>query len=471
MAENFKKVKKYVKGEDVDSLISQWTSAGTVEMSDGKTLEETYGDINENLDDKLDKQSPNGTGSLSLNRQVDTTVGNYSVAIGDRTTATAKAAFAEGCLTEATGSQSHAEGDGTKSTAIGSHSEGGYATDNAGVKYFTTASNSYAHAEGAGTTASGIASHSEGSLTQATGKGSHSEGINTTASNQSAHAEGANSIASGTASHAEGYDTEASGYGSHSEGSETKAKGNYSHTEGSGTIAQWHNQHVQGRYNEELTEEEAKKLAHVVGGGTYNNGNPIRKNIHTLDWEGNATFAGDVIATDADGNTISVSEMKDYVTTLEGKSESTVATAISTHNVNTEAHNDIRILVEELTTRLNAVADSENIDLDQLSEIVAYIQSNRSLIDSITTSKVSITDIVDNLTTNVANKPLSAAQGVTIKGLIDTLNTAVGNKANTSDLTSHTGNTTAHVTSENKDNWNAIYNLPRITNSQIDSLF
>lgn len=35
--------------------------------------------------------------------------------------------------------------------------------------------------------------------------------------------------------------------------------------------------------------------------------------------------------------------------------------------------------------------------------------------------KVSVADIVDNLTTNVANKPLSAAQGVALKALIDAI--------------------------------------------------
>ena len=47
--------------------------------------------------------------------------------------------------------------------------------------------------------------------------------------------------------------------------------------------------HVQGKYNVEDTEN---KYAHIVGGGEY--GNP--KNIHTLDWEGNSEFAGDVKA-------------------------------------------------------------------------------------------------------------------------------------------------------------------------------
>lgn len=95
--------------------------------------------------------------------------------------------------------------------------------------------------------------------------------------------------------------------------------------------------------------------------------------------------------------------------------------ALSAHNTDSTSHNDIRILISELGNRLNAIADSEDLDLDQLSELVAYIKDNRELIDQITTSKVSVTDIVDDLITNVADRPLSAAQGVVLKNLIDAL--------------------------------------------------
>ena len=97
----------------------------------------------------------------------------------------------------------------------------------------------------------------------------------------------------------------------------------------------------------------------------------------------------------------------------------TAEAKVSVHNTAVDAHSDIRLLVQELTTRLNTLADSDDDTLDQMSEIVAYIKSNKSLIDAITTQKVSVTDIIDNLTTNVANKPLSAAQGVALKALID----------------------------------------------------
>lgn len=98
-----------------------------------------------------------------------------------------------------------------------------------------------------------------------------------------------------------------------------------------------------------------------------------------------------------------------------------VASAVSTHNAATDAHSDIRTLIADLTTKLNTLADSDDTTLDQLSEVVSYIKNNRNLIDGITTSKVNVADIVDNLTTSESGKPLSAAQGVALKALIDAI--------------------------------------------------
>lgn len=99
----------------------------------------------------------------------------------------------------------------------------------------------------------------------------------------------------------------------------------------------------------------------------------------------------------------------------------TATTAVSQHNVDTAAHNDLRLALQGLSDRINAALDSDDTTLDQMSEVVAYIKSNKSLIDAITTSKVSVSDIVNDLVTNAANKPLSAAQGVVVKTLIDAL--------------------------------------------------
>ncbi len=101
---------------------------------------------------------------------------------------------------------------------------------------------------------------------------------------------------------------------------------------------------------------------------------------------------------------------------------------VKTHNSSSTAHTDIRNLISALTTRLNTLADSDDTTLDQLSEIIAYIKNNKSLIDGITTSKINVSDIIDNLTSSVTNKPLSAKQGKVLNDLITALTTTVGNK-------------------------------------------
>lgn len=105
-----------------------------------------------------------------------------------------------------------------------------------------------------------------------------------------------------------------------------------------------------------------------------------------------------------------------------------VQTAVSNHNTSTAAHSDIRELISGLTTRLNTLADSDDTTLDQLSEIVSYIKSNRTLIENVTTNKVNVSDITDNLTSTAANKPLSANQGKVLSDLVSTLTAAVDTK-------------------------------------------
>ena len=126
----------------------------------------------------------------------------------------------------------------------------------------------------------------EGGSTKASGDYSHAEGASEKASGVASHAEGYRTVASGDCSHAEGSQTEASSPNSHAEGDSTTASGECSHAEGHGTTAQGNNQHVQGKYNISDTTS-----AHIVGNGSgYSN----ESNAHTLDWNGNAWFAGDV---------------------------------------------------------------------------------------------------------------------------------------------------------------------------------
>lgn len=177
---------------------------------------------------------------------------------------------AEGYMTVSRGSHSHTEGADTATLGDCSHAEG--AT--------TTASGNYSHAEGGNTTASGDCSHTEGDGTKASGYASHTEGYVTEASGYASHAEGWNTTASDSCSHAEGRSTTASRIFSHAEGYYTTASGNY--------------QHAQGKYN---IEDTASTYAHIVGNGSNINS---LSNAHTLDWNGNATFAGAVTGSGAD---------------------------------------------------------------------------------------------------------------------------------------------------------------------------
>lgn len=118
------------------------------------------------------------------------------------------------------------------------------------------------------------------------GQNAFAEGDNTKASGWGSHAEGCSTTASGSNSHAEGYYAIASGNNSHAEGIGTTASGQMSHAEGRGTFSNTEAQHVQGKYNIIDTTS-----AHIVGNGSDNYN---RSNAHTIDWQGNAWFAGDV---------------------------------------------------------------------------------------------------------------------------------------------------------------------------------
>lgn len=130
-------------------------------------------------------------------------------------------------------------------------------------------------------------SFSGGEGTLASGSASHTEGYYTSAQGDYSHAEGSTSIASGEAAHAEGGGSVAVGKNSHAEGTNCRASGEASHAEGKGTDAN-SGQHVQGKYN---VGDGLGKYAHIVGNGTNTD---TQSNAHTLDWSGNAWFAGDV---------------------------------------------------------------------------------------------------------------------------------------------------------------------------------
>ena len=164
------------------------------------------------------------------------------------------------------------------------------------IGYQSKAPGDNALAFGSQAVAEGDYSFAFGDGAKTTNVGAFALGTGTEASGLYAFAEGESNIAAGRSSHAEGAYSTASGNASHAEGGHTIASASYSHTEGFNTIAASENQHVQGRYNIEDADGE---YAHIVGNGHYYSANKetVRSNAHTLDWDGNAWFAGSVEGT------------------------------------------------------------------------------------------------------------------------------------------------------------------------------
>ena len=110
--------------------------------------------------------NPVFTGSISLGRRADTTIGVNSVAVGYDVQAIGNYSHAEGQLTRAMGRNAHAEGGDTWAYGVHSHTEGrgtytsGYGTHAEGL--YTEADGLYSHAEGIFTHAEGMAQHTFG---------------------------------------------------------------------------------------------------------------------------------------------------------------------------------------------------------------------------------------------------------------------------------------------------------------------
>lgn len=141
-------------------------------------------------------------------------------------------------------------------------------------------------------------------------------------------------IASGVSSHAEGERTSAIGLASHAEGSGTRSEGNNSHAEGEVTVAKGKNQHVQGKYNK----VDAQGLyAHIVGNGNTEN----NSNAHTLDWEGNSWYQGNI---KIGGTSYDDTEAKTVAI------EKTISTTVTDNNLLLSHNTDIRLTSSDIAT-------------------------------------------------------------------------------------------------------------------------
>lgn len=187
----------------------------------------------------------------------------------------------------------------------------------------------------------------------ATGAGSVTLGMDCTASGADSVAEGLNTNAKGTASHAEGSSSTADGYAGHAEGA--------------GTYSCGLGQHVEGVYNvHDTVDAETNKAtyAHILGNGTvdFSAGSYTMSNAHTIDWDGNAWFAGDVYVgstsgTNKDGGskkliTASVTEVLD----MNSNRIANLAAPTNDTDAATKAYVDaLKTLIDKLTERVSAL--------------------------------------------------------------------------------------------------------------------
>lgn len=264
------------------------------------------------------------------NYDLNKATSNYSHAEGFSTTASGMVSHAEGHSTTASGSVSHAEGNSTTAVSPNQHVQGKYnmidssstyahivgngtsntsrsnahALDWNGNAYF--AGDVYVNGDGADNFANNKKLATEEFVTnqistvpnnsnilngEATGSlrtiGADEE-TDTYKLGRYSFAQGDSTFAKGYAAHAEGRHSTASGAYSHAEGFAAHANGSFSHAEGEYVEANSEHQHVQGKYN---IIDSAEVYAHIVGNGTPEGS---RSNAHTLDWNGNAWYQGDV---------------------------------------------------------------------------------------------------------------------------------------------------------------------------------
>ena len=400
----------------------------------------------ENDEGYVGRDNPVFTGKLSVNREAGEMEGDYSSTLGYGCVASGGASHAEGAGTTASGGVSHAEGSETKAIGNVSHAEGSLTEAKGEVSHAegngTTASGIGSHAEGIETTVNGSGSHAEGVKTTANGSGSHAEGNGTTANGNGSHAEGNGTTASGGASHAEGCATTASGEDSHAEGCATTASGKYSHAEGSYTIAASDYQHVQGSHNIEDTDG---KYLHIVGNGGGRGSEP-RSNAHTLDWDGNAWYAGDVEATDKDGNGVSLvnhthskSQIEDFPTSMPASDVPAWAKE-KTKPVYTKSEVGLGN-VDNTADKDKPVSDAQRQEI-----YYSFCQSNAYTDDKIAELINGAPETMDTLK--------EVADAIAEHKDVETaLNEAIGKKANQTELDTHTENDDIHTTVTEKRNW------------------
>lgn len=265
--------------------------------------------------------------------------------------------------------------------SLGMNRIGKIGTGSVSLGYNNVANNDFSTALGVNTSATAPATLAHGGHCVASASYSHAEGYGAESSGMYSHAEGIMTLTTGQGAHAEGFYTVASGLRSHAEGSYTLASSQY--------------QHVEGKFN---VEDKDNKYAHIVGNGTSKT---ARKNAYTLDWNGNAWFAGKVTqeGTPTDNKDL---VNKKYVDDV--KASITVPTKTS------ELTNDSNFLTEHQS--LTGLATETYVN-DKVAGIVNSAPETLDTLQELATALGNDANFATTVTTQIGNK-VDKADGMSL---------------------------------------------------------
>lgn len=267
----------------VDSNLNN-TSTNPVQ---NKVVNSKFDSLDTAIDNKMDRVDPVGSGTFSFGRENNSTIGQRSIVLGSNATAAGKDSVVLG----------------RKGKAISD-----YATS---IGYSNTVSGQNGVAIGVNSTVSA-------------GNGVSIGGGNTV-NNWNGIAIGSSVTSSGSNAVAMGHGTKADGWISFASGYSTEATGGAQTVLGSCNIP-----------DDAPTEETLKsENLVIVGNGDPDAETPTNSNAHTLDWDGNAWFAGDVFVgsasgTNKDSGSKRLSTENFVEETVDDLFEETVQTGLST---------------------------------------------------------------------------------------------------------------------------------------------
>jgi len=207
-----------------------------------------------------------------------------------------------------------------------------------GTNIIPNASNT---ASGSYSITAGISNNSEGNYSVAIGNGNTSQknydvsiGFGNTVSDEYSFAIGGHNAITGCDSYALGRNNDVSGDNSYAIGVVNNVNQNFSFVLGHNLISSYAHQVILGSQNID------GDYLFILGNGK----NFTRSNALTLDWDGNLWTAGDVTATDSDGNNVSLCEtariMRDSLGMIKSKNLLKNTAGTTTQNGITFTYND-----------------------------------------------------------------------------------------------------------------------------------